>query len=270
LVSSIELIAQPADYAGITVDKATLVKDTTSLLVQDGGNYIKLPINRLPATISYMSDSAFGPVPSAWVEGGDTLAIKTVFNACQQQWQWVVEEAEDVQIVAIAAHENAHITVEPTIGFLYNYIEYQECDSFVYKGKTYTASGDYALDTVYVESGDRQINVLRLTLGKTYYGSSNVSACQQYKSMSGKIYTESGVYKDTLPQYGGCYAIITLNLTIENCTYTDTIRFCQGEGTPHVEQEGDTIHYYLQYFYIMLERHQHHLVTKVHTINLYK
>ena len=40
------------------------------------------------------------------------------------------------------------------------------------------------------------------------------SSCDLYTSPSGKLWTSSGVYNDTIPNAAGCYSVITINLTI--------------------------------------------------------
>lgn len=304
-----------ADYAGITVDKATLIEDTTSLLVQDGGNYIKIEAAHLPATITYVPDSAFGPIPTAWVEGGDTLTAKQIFDNCQMQWQWELTSTNDA-VVCVYARENASINIEPfvchnsysdttavvcdgiqwggawrdepgeytititkpdgcdsirtlhlsfftpvdtdttatawdtfswygntytqsgdyTVSKIdangcdythtlhltilttsYNYKQENHCDSLILNGEKITTSGEFVVDTTYTAEGNRIINVLVVTMGETYYGDAELTACDQYESLSGNIYTESGVYVDTIPQYNGCDAVITLTLIIESC-----------------------------------------------------
>lgn len=49
-------------------------------------------------------------------------------------------------------------------------------------------------------------------------GSLTASACQSYTSPSGKTYSISGVYTDTIPNAAGCDSIITINLTVSNLT----------------------------------------------------
>lgn len=44
------------------------------------------------------------------------------------------------------------------------------------------------------------------------------SACYNYISPSGKTYSSSGVYSDTIPNAAGCDSIITINVTVSNLT----------------------------------------------------
>ncbi len=60
--------------------------------------------------------------------------------------------------------------------------------------------------------------ILNLNLKINQASSSTISqtACSQYKSPSGNIYTISGQYRDTINNFSGCDSIITINLTIKN------------------------------------------------------
>ena len=90
LTVSILMLAQKPDYAGMTIDKATVITDTVELLVQDGDNYIKLMDRFLPATVTYLPDTAFGPFPTAILDGAETIEAVAVFEDCQAGWRWTV------------------------------------------------------------------------------------------------------------------------------------------------------------------------------------
>ena len=311
---------QAADYAGAATNEATDINDTVDLFVQEGSNYIKIEPRHLPATIYYLPDSAFGPIPSAVLVAGDTLAAALQLADCQMQWQWEVAESAEAKVIEIAAKENARIVVYPYVchttysdtiavvcggmewggewraqtgdytliytnaggcdsvrtlhltvnnaqptdtaatawdtfawygktyaqtgdytvekidanGCDYTHtlhltihttsVQYEHvnaCDSMEVKGEMITTSGEWLMDTIYTDDGNRVLNYLVVTMGETYYGTSTLTACNQYESASGKIFTESGIYTDTVPQFDGCEAIITLNLTIENCNGSD-------------------------------------------------
>jgi hypothetical protein len=107
-----------------------------------------------------------------------------------------------------------HLTIRTTS---VQYEHVNACDSMEVKGEMITTSGEWLMDTIYTDDGNRVLNYLVVTMGETYYGTSTLTACNQYESASGKIFTESGIYTDTVPQFDGCEAIITLYLTIENC-----------------------------------------------------
>ena len=51
-----------------------------------------------------------------------------------------------------------------------------------------------------------------------------LTSCETYESPSGNfIWTESGIYKDTLENAGGCDSVLTINLTIINLDTAVTV-----------------------------------------------
>lgn len=288
-------------YAGITVALATTVTDTMQLRVQDGGNYLKVAAEHLPATFVYVSDSAFGPLPVATVMG-DTMPASVVFSGCRMSRVWTVARPADdaVQLVSVMAHEDAtlyvypiqcpgdeqtmaeawdslawhgtvytesgdytdtittdegcryqhtlHLTVHKT---LFSRTELAVCDSLVRGGKVYTESGEYILDTVALESGDRMVQTLALKVSHRSFGEKTVQACMSYAAPSGKVYRESGIFADTTVNAAGCDSIITLRLTIDQeCLEYDTVYFCRGLNTEHVERISDGLmRRYVAYVY---------------------
>ena len=94
------------------------------------------------------------------------------------------------------------------------------CDNYywTFAGKTYTASGVYK-DTIPNYAGCDSVVTLNLTIHKSSSSSLNVSACENYYwNLTGKTYTTSGVYKDTISNYAGCDSVVTLNLTIKKAS----------------------------------------------------
>lgn len=66
-----------------------------------------------------------------------------------------------------------------------------------------------------------------LTQGSTT-GSAKVSGCGKYKSPSGKTFTKSGTYVDTIDNYMGCDSFVTLSVTvIPNPTQTINATSCK-------------------------------------------
>ena len=66
-----------------------------------------------------------------------------------------------------------------------------------------------------------------LTPGTGGSGSATVSACDSYQSPSGKIFTTSGTYLDTVTSALGCDSILTITLTVnQSSTGTMTITAC--------------------------------------------
>ena len=182
--------------AGITPDRATRVSAPTTLTVQSGSNYIRITPDHLPAIVTYVADTAFGPLPMALVMG-DTLDAQMVFDTCHMAWRWSIEEEEIDKIIEIKAHENASIFVAPHVcEVTYSDTTAILCgESFVWRGTTYTESGDYPITLVNAEGCD-SIRTLKLTLNKPMW------------------YKESGDYTFETTNVAGCDSTATLHLTI--------------------------------------------------------
>ena len=189
--------------AGITPDRATRVSAPTTLTVQSGSNYIRLESANLPAMVTYVADTAFGPLPMALVMG-DTLEAQMVFDTCHMAWRWSIEQAESDKIVEIKAHENASIFVQPyvcqptasdTTAILCG-------ESFVWRGTTYTESGDYPITLVNAEGCD-SIRTLKLTLNKPTHGEETIEECDSL-FWHDQWYKESGQYEHKETNALGC------------------------------------------------------------------
>jgi hypothetical protein len=113
------------------------------------------------------------------------------------------------------------------------------CDSITYNGVTYTVSGVY-FDTAYMESGDRLVTVLNLTIPHSYHNELTIAQREPYLSGAGIEYTTSGVYTEAGKTTAGCDSVVTLRITIigENTEY-DTLYFCNGFNTRHEEVIGE-------------------------------
>lgn len=205
------------DYAGSTVAQATAITEPTTLLVRDGGNYVKLAAKNLPAVVTYTPDSAFGPLPVMIVDGADTVPATRLFVGCSMQWQWEVTQSDEMRIVNVVSHENASIVVVP-----------RECpddtdtiaevwDSVAWYGKTYTASGDYALE-MSDGKGCEWTHTLHLTVHTTAYDTLRMNGCDSIVE-DGRKYTESGIFvQDTTMTLEGNRTIRVLQLTIHYST----------------------------------------------------
>lgn len=184
--------------AGTTPSTATLIDDTTMLRVQSGMNYLRFTSNHLPATVVYVPDTAFGPVPTAIA--GDTLQGQIIFYDCIMGWLWQLGASEEEVRLAISAHTDATVYALPTVITHYDRIVEVACDSFTLDDHTWTESGEYYLDTTVTEEGDRLIRIL--------------------------------------------------DLTIKDCSEYDTVYFCPGFNTQHVENlPGNMVRSFMPYRY---------------------
>lgn len=110
-----------------------------------------------------------------------------------------------------------HLTIHHT---LYDTVPLNECDSIIYQNKKYTAGGVYVVDTTILASGDRQVNCIRLSLRFSSSSEQTVRQYDPYLSVTGKKYTASGDYQDTIPNAAGCDSVITTHLTVYPTTYS--------------------------------------------------
>ena len=144
LMTAVSVIGQTLKPAGTTADQATRVSETTALSVQPGGNFIRVATANLPVEITYMPDTAFGPIPVA-VMDGDTIPSVCFFDACALSWAWEVARDDRTKIIEIRAHENASILVKPTVCPANTDTVVDDAqNSFEWRGTVYTQSGVYA------------------------------------------------------------------------------------------------------------------------------
>ena len=90
------------------------------------------------------------------------------------------------------------------------------CDSYTWRGQTYTTSGDYK-DTIANAVGCDSILTLHLTVNYSNAGEEYVTACDSY-TWQGNTYTTSGNYQATLTNVAGCDSVATLHLTVNYST----------------------------------------------------
>lgn len=214
------LSAYAYDAAGTTMDKATHVKEQTTLTVQSGSNFVRLEPEQLPATITYYSDDMFSPIPAALLLT-DTLPAERFFAGCRTQWIWTLDQSENVAIVEIKAHENALMTVSPYVC----QVTYSDTIAVVCKGIEWN-------DTWFDESGNYQkvlvntagcdsIRTLRLTVLNP---DDLDTVAQAWDSLlwHDEWYYVSGDYPQTMEDEHKCEFVYTLHLTI-HATYRDTV-----------------------------------------------
>lgn len=85
---------------------------------------------------------------------------------------------------------------------------------------TWTTSGIYK-DTIPNNAGCDSIITITLSVKQDKFSTISPSECYSYTSPSGKYtWTTSGTYIDTIPSFFGCDSTITINLTINNSTFS--------------------------------------------------
>ncbi len=218
LLVSVSAMGQTLKQAGTTYDQATRVTDTTTLSVQSGENFVRIATIYLPATITYMPDTAFGPIPVAIMDG-DTLPAAHFFDACALNWAWEIARGEETKIIEISAHENATILVEPFFCPANTSTVVDDAqESYEWYGTVYTESGVYTHEntTEYCAWTDTlHLTVQHLCPANT---STVVDDAQESYEWYGTTYTRSGVY--------------THENATEYCSWTDTLHLTVHHSCP--------------------------------------
>jgi hypothetical protein len=89
------------------------------------------------------------------------------------------------------------------------------CDSLVWiDGVTYKSSNNTATHVLTNAAGCDSVVTLDLTILASTSSSVDVSSPESYTSPSGKVWTQTGIYLDTIANAVGCDSVITFNLTI--------------------------------------------------------
>ena len=96
------------------------------------------------------------------------------------------------------------------------------CDSYVWNGNTYTTSGTYSYTTINSVGCD-SIAVLNLTINTSSTPTSlQATACTSYDLPWSETATTSGNYVHTYTNASGCDSVVTINVTINETTYSST------------------------------------------------
>ncbi len=96
------------------------------------------------------------------------------------------------------------------------------CDSYTWiDGNTYTASNNTATYTLTNAAGCDSVVTLDLTINYPTTGTDMVTACDSFVWIDGNTYTASNnTAMYTLTNAAGCDSVVTLDLTINNSTYS--------------------------------------------------
>ena len=108
------------------------------------------------------------------------------------------------------------------------------CDSFISSdGEAWTTSGIY-LDTIPNSSGCDSIITYQLTVLYSSASEFSAGACAFFTSPDGQeMWTESGIYMDTISNSVGCDSVITVNLTVYPVPSSElTVEACDSYTTP--------------------------------------
>lgn len=120
------------------------------------------------------------------------------------------------------------IAIFLTVGNTYSEITTEACVSYTSpSGKVWTVSDTYT-DTINNAAGCDSIITINLSIVDVLHTNVTETLCDQasFTSSTGKIWSETGEYHDTLTSAAGCDSVITYNLTFavsSSSSLTDTI-----------------------------------------------
>ena len=205
---------------GTNVSNAPAVTDTVSATVTDGvENYFKIEAAHLPATVYYVSDSVFGPIPTLIsVIDDDTLNATMVVKECLMGWKWELAaagEEETVRYFYFSSHEDEATTFILPYVCQPTYSETTEvaCDSLEWNGVLYSKSGNYTYETINAAGCDSTAT-LHLTIHPSYHDTLQpVVACDNYL-WGDTLIEDSGTYTRSFKSIHDCDSIVTLTVDI--------------------------------------------------------
>ena len=121
---------------------------------------------------------------------------------------------------------NLDLTITPPLSGIDNVTT---CSSYTWiDGNTYTSSNSSATHTIISANGCDSIVTLNLTISPPSTGIDNITACSSYTWIDGNTYNSSNSSAThTIASANGCDSVVTLNLTLNQSSYsTDSIFSC--------------------------------------------
>lgn len=226
---------------GTNMSNAPKVSVRSTAKVTDGDeNFFAFEDIYLPATVYYLPDTAFGPIPYLiQYPSLDTLKAEMTFEDCRMAWKWTIEadaESTDTYYFYFSTHETATAEIIPAcLPDEHKLPDVAICEKYVWESAwgdtTITDSGDYTRHFTNMYGCDSTVS-LHVTILQPSSSTANVEAYDSLKWLNGNTYYKSiagPVY--ITENAAGCDSIITLNLAIRhlNCD-TDRITICRSEA----------------------------------------
>lgn len=207
--------------AGTTADRATRVHSDTILTVQSGGNFVRLDAKYLPATIFYIPDSAFGPIPTAMMMN-EILPSQYGFMDCQMGWAWMLEKDENPRIVEIRAHEDAIIRIQPfTCEPTSSDTIAEVCGGIEWNGEWLDEDGDY-VDTLLNAAGCDSIRTLHLTVYKPQDKDTTLHVWDSIE-YEGHVFKENLDYPLEFKDEHNCDYTYMVHLIVHHTQHVDSV-----------------------------------------------
>ncbi len=141
-----------------------------------------------------------------------------------------------VDIIPNAAGCDSTITIDLTIlDHTSSTINEVACDTYTSPSGLYTYSSSLTFnDTILNVAGCDSVITINLTITNETYATHSPTVCDSLLSPSGLyVWSTSGQYFDTIPNFAGCDSIMTFNLIVNSSTYsTITETACDNYVSP--------------------------------------
>jgi hypothetical protein len=177
--------------AGTYIDTLTSVFGFDSIITLSLNIYPELTgIANAVACVNYTWNG------QTYSSSGQYQHVYTAVNGC-----------DSTVTLNLTIHQNSTTTISAIV-----------CDSYTNPSGTltWTSSGTYTETLTNSVACDSVITYM-VTINESTSGSTQVTACNSYQSPSGNyLWTQSGMYTDTITNNVWCDSVLTIDLTIEN------------------------------------------------------
>ena len=221
-------------WRGTTYFESTVVSwDTISSYGCDSSHVLNLTINK-SAPLQIVEDSVCtDDLPYEW-RGKQYRTSGTYYDSLR-----TVHHCDSVFMLKLRVDSSYHDTTDMVI-----------CDNqpYVFHGDTLRETGTYTKSFTTIHGCD-SIFMVNLTVYPAYDTLIKVVICESEvpydhsESKDSKLrgLTETGTYVDTVKTIHGCDSVITLNLTVNPVTHSDTtVVWCQSAGPYEYGEKGKT------------------------------
>lgn len=172
------------------------------------------------------------PMVGAGHDGGDAIALGnggSIYSSGRFRDSLDFDGGPGVHLVAAGGVEDFYIhkILQCDSIAIRDTIAVTACDSYTAPdSSSYTSSGTYVAVIPSVEGCDSTITIYLTVVSSitsTSYDTLYPTVCNSYTAPDGAVYAASGTYAAILPNAIGCDSIITINLTVNDSTSSDTM-----------------------------------------------
>ena len=189
--------------------------------------------NRCGAGDVQLSATASTDAQVRWYEaatGGDTISTGSTLSLTNLQMPSTTVRYAEAYNSTTGCYSTTRTPVTAYVYETYTLNDPQvACDSLVWNGQTYYASGNYPKTLTSIHGCDSVVT-LQLTINNTKRTTVDSTVCNSLTWLNGHTYTQTNTYVDTVTAASGCDSIVTLNLTVNRSTVgTDNLTLCSAQ-----------------------------------------